>query len=268
MIKAAGDRLPDDPDSAGAAHAGPVSSGPDAPPQPYGDTFSGSRTRLDRPPPWADLPTPTRQGIRIDTVRRAFRHRDTLPPAPQRLGIRAAAVLLVLFEEADDVRVIMIERSGTVSTHRGEIAFPGGVCDAGETPGQTALREAWEEIGLAGANVELIGELGWQNAELTKFQITPMVGTVAARPLLRINHSEVRDVFDVALTGLMADGVYREELWAGPDGRFMVPFFDLPQGSAWGVTASILLELLAIVIGDVHGDRPWPPVRIVPRPGP
>ncbi|WP_322752414.1 CoA pyrophosphatase [Frankia sp. Cas3] len=264
MIKPADARRPDDADSAGAAHAGPDSSGQDASPRPYWDTFSGSRTRLDTPPPWADLPPQTRQGIRIDTVRRAFRHRYTPPPAPQRPGIRDAAVLLVLFEEADEARVVLTERSGTVSTHRGEIAFPGGVCDAGETSGQAALREAWEEIGLAGATVELIGELGWQNAELTKFQITPMVGTVAARPLLRINHSEVRDVFDVALTGLMADGVYREELWVAPDGRFMVPFFDLPQGIAWGVTASILVELLAIVTGGVHDNRPPPPGWIAP----
>ncbi len=259
MIKPADARRPDDPDSAGAAHAGPVSSGPAAPPQPYGDTFSGSRTRLDTPSPWAELPAETRQGIGIDAVRRAFRHRETPLPAPHRPGIRDAAVLLVLFEEADEARVVLIERSGTVSTHRGEIAFPGGGCDAGETSVQAALREAWEEIGLVPDSVELLGELDSQAAELTKFQITPVVGLVAARPVLVVNHSEVQDVFDVALAELMADGVYREELWVAPDGRYMVPFFDLSGRSAWGVTAVMLHELLKVVAGGGHDDRPQSP---------
>ncbi|WP_239309415.1 MULTISPECIES: CoA pyrophosphatase [unclassified Frankia] len=247
------------PDSVRIDHSRSVAGEPTGGRPPYGDVFSGPRSRLDTPSPWADLPMARRQGIGIGTIRRAFRQREDPPRVPQRPGIRAAAVLLTLFEEAGETRVVLIERSSAVRTHRGEIAFPGGVCDAGEAPRQAALRESWEEIGLPSTGVDLLGELGGHTAELTRFQITPVVGALAARPVPRVNHSEVEDVFDVALAGLMADGVYREEWWTGPRGGFAVPFFDLSRGSVWGVTASMLLELLVLVTASARPRDQVPP---------
>ncbi|WP_131744926.1 CoA pyrophosphatase [Frankia sp. Cppng1_Ct_nod] len=247
-MRAAGAHGPDNPFVATGADTADL-DGPGDEPIPYWDRFSGTRTRLDLPPPWAGLPAAARRGIRVDAARRAFERRKKSPDAPSRPGVRKAAVLVALFEEAGETRLFLIKRSVTVSTHQGEVAFPGGERDVGEASGPAALREAWEEIGLDPASVELIGELGRQEAVLTNYQITPVVGVLQARPALRINNSEVQQAFDISLAGLMVDGVYRQERWNAADSSFTVPFFELPHGSAWGVTALMLLELLEAVTG-------------------
>jgi hypothetical protein len=87
--------------------------------------------------------------------------------------------------------------------------------------------------------------------------MTPVVGTLRARPSLRPNPGEVDRIFDVALADLVADGVFHEEWWAVPersrpgfpDGEFPVWFFDVADETVWGATARTLMELLCIVLG-------------------
>src|SRR5207302_7516605 len=84
--------------------------------------------------------------------------------------------------------------------------------------------------------------------------ITPFVGELPGRPALQPNPDEVELAFDIALADLLADGVYREELWQRadlPGGQRSIHFFDLPEDIIWGATARILRELLDLVIeGD------------------
>ena len=167
-------------------------------------------------------------------------------------------MLVALFEEAGETRVVLTRRAAHLRTHTGEVSFPGGRLDAGETPEAGARREATEEVGLDGSLVEVVGRL----TPLTTFSsgatITPVVGALPAPPRLVANPHEVEHVFDVSLAELAADGVFREERWVvpgrvlpvvgwGEDGSFPVSFFELPDDTVWGATARMLVELLRLV---------------------
>ena len=92
-------------------------------------------------------------------------------------ALRPAAVLVGLVEHDDGMTVLLTRRADTLRSHTGQIAFPGGRCDPGELPWQTALREAQEEVGLDPARVALAGLLhGYQT--VTGFHVTPVVGFI------------------------------------------------------------------------------------------
>lgn len=202
--------------------------------------------------PWAQQIATLPASIGVEQVRAAFAARSAPPgevPAPH---LRTSAVLIALFEEAGQARVVFIRRSDRVGTHRGDVAFPGGVLDPGETPVGAALREAYEEVGIRQADVEVIGRLREFPATGSGFHITPVVGITAARPDYVVNVEEVDGVFDVPLIEILDPACYREEIWRAPSGPpAAIPFFELDGGTVWGATAVILLELLAIV---VYGD--------------
>lgn len=160
----------------------------------------------------------------------------------------AAAVLIPLFEEDGETRVILTRRSPALRSHTHQVSFPGGRLDDDEGPLAAALREAGEEVGLDPADVEVLGQLT-PLATLSKgAHITPFVGLLAGRPVLRPNPDEVEHAFDIALVELLDEEVYREELWVVPAmGERPMHFFHLPHDIVWGATARILYELLELV---------------------
>jgi 8-oxo-dGTP pyrophosphatase MutT (NUDIX family) len=187
-----------------------------------------------------------------------------LPDLPD--TARRAAVLVALFEEAGEARVLLTRRSSHLRAHRGEVSFPGGRIDPGEAVGEAALREAAEEVDLDPGDVSVVG---WLHPVLTfasGSHITPVVATLAGRPRLEANPAEVERVFDVALAQLAAPGVFHEERWRIPgrdlpgssDGSFAVWFYEAEGELIWGATARMLTELLALVLGVelAPGDRP------------
>jgi 8-oxo-dGTP pyrophosphatase MutT (NUDIX family) len=161
-------------------------------------------------------------------------------------GSRAAAVLVPLFEEGGEARVILTKRPEHMPSHRGEIAFPGGKVqsEVDATVLDAALREAEEEIGLPRSAVEIVAELDGISTIASKFTITPFAGLLAARPELAPDPREVVKVIDVALSDLLDDGAYREERWdlGMPDRA--VYFFELADETVWGATARILAGFL------------------------
>ena len=157
-------------------------------------------------------------------------------------------MLVALFEEDGEARVVLTRRADHLRNHRGEVSFPGGRLEPGESPVAGALREATEEVGLDPASVEIIGELAPLSTMSSTAAITPFVATLPGRPELKANPDEVELVFDVALADLLADDVFEEEVWTTPDrGRRSVFFFHMADDTIWGATARILLELLELV---------------------
>ena len=158
---------------------------------------------------------------------------------------RPAAVLCALFEEDGDTWVVLTRRSTRMRSHTGEVSFPGGRLDTGETPVDAALREAHEEVGIDPAGVEVIGELSSLATMSSRAAIRPFVGVLAARPHLRPNPAEVDRAFTVPLSALMVPGVYHEERWEFPGGGHRaIHFFDVPGDTVWGATAKMLRDLL------------------------
>jgi 8-oxo-dGTP pyrophosphatase MutT (NUDIX family) len=238
-----------------------------------------ARRAIPRPPhnraggaaPWAGLPAPDRRGITLDRVRTALvregrdvaggNGKEPREPWPALAGLvvdgRPAAVLVPLFEEDGEVRVVLTVRSDRLTSHQGEVAFPGGRLEVGESMETAALREASEEVSLDPASVTVIGQLTAMPTVSSNSIMTPVVGTLRARPSLTANPGEVGRIFDVALADLVADGVFHEEWWSVPertgpgfpDGEFPVWFFDVADETVWGATARSLMELLCIVLG-------------------
>jgi 8-oxo-dGTP pyrophosphatase MutT (NUDIX family) len=201
--------------------------------------------RAGAPPEWAGL-APADRRFTIAEVR------DRLvalpPPRASELhtpSSRAAAVLVALFEEAGEAKVILTKRPETMPSHRGEIAFPGGKHDPGDASLlAAALREAHEEIGLAAELVEVAGELDSLSTVASQFTIAPFVGLLAAPPVLHPEPGEVEAVFAVPISELLDPRAYREELWDLWGAWRPMAFFDLPGETVWGATARILTGLL------------------------
>ncbi|MFT2719814.1 NUDIX hydrolase [Deinococcus sp. A31D244] len=154
---------------------------------------------------------------------------------------RRAAVLVALTREVDP-RVLLTVRSADLPTHQGQISFPGGSLEAGETPTQAAVREAWEEVGLDPAQVTVLGELDDVFTPVG-FHVTPVLARVPAEPTLTLS-GEVAQLLLPSLADLRATPVVRETR-ALPDGQ-RVPLYRYPwQGhDIWGMTARVLHDLL------------------------
>lgn len=158
----------------------------------------------------------------------------------------AAAVLLPLVMR-ESLSLLLTTRTAHLSTHSGQIAFPGGKVDAEDADATAAaLREAQEEIGLPPSHVEVLGSLP-QYVTGTQFFITPVVALVRPGFVLQPNPHEVDDVFEVPLAflmdpanhrrhGLAWDGVVRE--W------YSMPYQDGDRERfIWGATAGMLRNL-------------------------
>ena len=214
--------------------------------------------RPGAPNPWleADLDRLHLGRVRTVVAQLDGRHLpNDLPTTPMRppfvATTRDSAVLLPLFLGADgELRVVLTRRSGRLNTHKGEVAFPGGRVDAGESNRDAALREAHEEIGLAPMHVEIIGTLEPLTTVVSASKITPFVGIVERMPPLIANVSEVARIFDVSLRELIAIDCYHEEIWDFADGTFPVWFFAVDGDTIWGATARMLRRLLDLLLLD------------------
>lgn len=156
-----------------------------------------------------------------------------------------AAVLLALVLR-DEPMLLLTERTAHLSTHSGQVAFPGGKTDDTDaSPAATALREAHEEVGLDSRFVQVIGSLPVYVTG-TAFVVTPVVALVQPDFVLQPNAYEVADVFEVPLSFLMNPAHHRRHAleWEGARREwFSMPFTDPLTGKEhfiWGATAGML----------------------------
>ena len=156
----------------------------------------------------------------------------------------AAASVLVPIVLREQPMVLLTERTTHLSTHSGQVAFPGGRRDDTDTDAvHTALREAHEEIGLEPAHVEVLGEMPTYTTG-TQFIITPVVGLVQPDARLQINPHEVAEAFEVPLQFLMNPAHHRRHEYVGQGFRrewYSMPYMDgNTERFIWGATAAML----------------------------
>ena len=156
--------------------------------------------------------------------------------------VRPAAVLIPVVER-DQPTVLLTQRSPNLSSHAGQISFPGGKIDATDrSPLDAALREAEEEVGLDRKFVEPIGYLDLYATGLG-FRILPTLARVKPGFDLRINAAEVDDAFEVPLAFLMNPEnhqVHSKEFRGMERSYYALPF---AERYIWGATAGMLRVL-------------------------
>jgi 8-oxo-dGTP pyrophosphatase MutT (NUDIX family) len=160
----------------------------------------------------------------------------------QEQPVRPAAVLIPVVDRSDPT-VLLTQRSPHLSSHAGQISFPGGKIDAtDESPLDAALREAEEEVGLAREFVEPVGYLDLYGTAFG-FRILPTVAKVKPGFTLKINESEVVDAFEVPLAFLMNPEnhqIHTKEFRGLERSYYAMPF---AERYIWGATAGILRVL-------------------------
>ncbi|MFL6021799.1 MAG: NUDIX hydrolase [Marmoricola sp.] len=153
-----------------------------------------------------------------------------------------AAVLIPIFTDGRGDVVVYTERSADLRKHAGEISFPGGRQDPGETLLETALREAEEEIGLPRGAVEIVDELEPIGTFVSNFRVFPFVGRIPAGTAWTLHPVEVAAVLELPLADVRA-GHRFERLW-----RKGVPVrtdtYTVDGHLIWGATARITRDLL------------------------
>ncbi|MBX3657531.1 MAG: CoA pyrophosphatase [Ramlibacter sp.] len=168
----------------------------------------------------------------------------------QREPSRASVLVPIVMRERPTV--LLTERTTHLSTHSGQVAFPGGKADPTDTDAaHTALREADEEVGLKADMVEVIGVLPTYTTG-TQFIITPVVALVQPEHRLQINTFEVADAFEVPLDFLMNPAHHHRHAleWAGVRREwFSMPYMDGPaERFIWGATAGMLRNFYRFLI--------------------
>jgi len=183
-----------------------------------------------------------------------LRTRLSLPAAQPDVrfaGFTPAAVLVPVVVGGDEPTLLLTRRSAHLHDHPGQIAFPGGRVNAGDTsPEATALREAQEEIGLSPEQVELIGRLPDYYITASGFRVTPVVGLLRGPLQLRLDAFEVAEAFETPLSFLLDpanrrrgriehQGITRE-FWAMPWQGYDI----------WGATAGMIVSFAEHLLKD------------------
>lgn len=211
---------------------------------------AGGAQVIPRPNVWMpgglDAPAPHPLSITVDDIERALADtRPGKPIAPTFPDARASAVLIALADGGQGAEVLLTRRSRALRNHKGEMSFPGGRMDPGETPEETALREAHEEVGLDPSLVTLFAELDHLSTVVSRSHIVPVVGRLPRIIPLGPASGEVERVLWLPLAELVRPDTYRSERWGRTPTDRLLHFFELEDETVWGATAHMLVDLLS-----------------------
>lgn len=182
------------------------------------------------------------------------------PTHPGRLtsvppGARAGSVLILLFPAQDGIlQTVFIRRPNYNGVHSGQISFPGGKPETSDgSLYETALREAFEEVGILPCNVNYLGQLSPLYIPPSRFLVTPFVGYSATQPLWIADPLEVDEIITLRINDLISEDCLNQLTICVPGtGSIQVPCFTLQNVQIWGATAMILSEFLEIFQECLH----------------
>jgi 8-oxo-dGTP pyrophosphatase MutT (NUDIX family) len=175
------------------------------------------------------------------------KERLLLPSETELSKLKKSAVLIVLNPYKGKPFITFIKRIENGSIHSGQIAFPGGKFEPGDSSLiETALREAEEEIGIIKDNVKILGTLSQMYIPVSQFAVQPIVGKINFKPEYIINSAEVDSVYNISLQEVLSADIILKEIIVRNQ-MITAPFFVLNDIRIWGATAMILSEFITII---------------------
>jgi 8-oxo-dGTP pyrophosphatase MutT (NUDIX family) len=170
---------------------------------------------------------------------------DFTPKNPDE-SLPQAAVLILCYEKDNDLYFVMTERSNSLPSHPGEVAFPGGKREKKDKNlKQTALREATEEISLDPAKVEILGQLDPLESRFG-LSVTPFVGILKEKFDLEPNPDEVADIFYLPLSFFKNNPLIKRGVTNFKGETFDTPVIIYDNHEIWGLTLAFTLDFLKL----------------------
>ena len=192
------------------------------------------------------LPGKAAQGLMAPVPRRS----ELLPGQEAR---QRGSVLLLLYGRADGLCLPVTRRSEQVAYHKGQISLPGGAWEPMDSSlAATALREAWEELGVEPEQVRLLGKLTPLYVVASGYCVHPYVACCPAVPVFSPSPVEVAEVIELPVRLLFDPAARAEEYRQLHGEQVLVPFYQVGEHKIWGATAMILSEFAALLAGLPH----------------
>lgn len=162
---------------------------------------------------------------------------------------RKSAVLILLYPFGDKAFFPMIKRPIYPGVHSGQISFPGGKMEQEDKDEvDTALREAWEEVGILPQQVNLIGRMSDLFIPTSNFLVTPVLGYSETLPNFIAEEKEVAKIIQTAVSTLFEPTIRKQKILEFSNNfRLDTPYFEVDKEMVWGATAMILSEFLQIL---------------------
>jgi len=166
-------------------------------------------------------------------------------------NVRKAAVLALFYLKNQEWNIVLIQRpsNNPHDRHKGQISFPGGAVEAGETYEVAARREAEEEVGVNAHDIQILGQLTDLYIPVSNFMVYPFVGFLDYEPQFIPQESEVAEVLEVPIS-LLQNEANRKLIDMKPTPNMVlknVPYFDVNGKVVWGATGMMLSELLEVL---------------------
>ncbi len=158
-----------------------------------------------------------------------------------------AGVLALFYPRNDRLHLVLTRRTDRVDFHKGQISFPGGRLEPGESLEQAALREAQEELAVDPESIRILGMLTPLYIPPSNYCIYPVVALTETRPDFRPSPLEVAEILEIPLDHLIDPQNTQTETWKIREVDVEVPFYAFGEHKIWGATAMVLAELMEIV---------------------
>jgi len=159
---------------------------------------------------------------------------------------RRACVLVPIVRVHDEWSILFSRRSANLAAHSGQIAFPGGAVEEGESLEIAAVREAEEEVGIHRGAVELIGRLD-DVITNSGFLVAPFAGVIRERIDYVLQEAEVTEVFEVPIDALLDVAQPEVRLVTFRDRKYPAYFYRYRDYEIWGLTGRMLKAFLDLV---------------------